>query len=122
MPATTQKSDFNELLQDAALGFLQRHEAEYLGDDQVLFSRAVNVLTRSYGAAQAQAENAVARAYGELRNKGERRYLDISTSSGHSAVICDRDRGIVYTVPVAVICQRLIDSPERRRLRLVDHG
>jgi hypothetical protein len=121
MSATHQKPDFNELLEAAALGFLQRHDSEYLGSNQVLFSRAVEVLTCTYTATQAQAENAVARAYGELRSQGERRYLDISTSTGHVAIIVDPDSGLSHTVPVSEICKRLLDTPERRRLSLVDH-
>ncbi len=121
MSATQQKSGFKEMLQAAALGFLQRHESEHLGNNQVLFTRAVDVLTRSYGANQAEAENAVARAYGELRNQGERRYVDLATSTGQMVVVADPASGLHHAIPVSEICKRLIDTPERRRLRLVDH-
>jgi hypothetical protein len=111
--------DYRESLQAAALAYLQRHQGEHLGSDQLLFSRAVNHLTHSLDAAQALAENAVGAAYGELRSAGERLYLDVSTSSGHTAVITDPDSGLTYAVPVAAIVARLLRHPKRRHLHPV---
>lgn len=110
-----------EFLQDAAVGYLRRHEAKHL-DSQTLFDNAVELLKRSYSATQIQAENAVARAHGFLSSEAERRYLDISSSDGHTAVVVNPDNGVHYAVPVAEICKHLIDSPARRRLCPVENS
>lgn len=58
----TARNDHQQTLQTAAVAFIQRHQAEHLGDDQRLFSRAVAHLVASLNATQAEAENAVGRA------------------------------------------------------------
>lgn len=118
---TTKNKNDCSLIDTAALGFLRRHEQQHSSNNQVLFSHTVNFLRTAYNAGQAEAENAAARAYGELRSKGERRYLDVSTSSGNVAVIADPATGIHHALPIAQIVARMIDTPSRRRLRLVDH-
>ena len=65
------------------------------------------------------AENLVAKAYGELRSAGCRMHLDISTSTGHTAVITDPASGMTFAVPVALIVRHLIANPARRTLRQV---
>lgn len=111
-------TDYLDELQDAALSYLRRHQAEHLGE-QELFSRAVLHLVAAHNASQAAAENTVARAYGELRSSDNGRYLDISTSTNNTAVLIDQRSGLHYVVPVSVIFERLIDAPARRRLSLV---
>ncbi|WP_165443780.1 hypothetical protein [Pseudomonas jilinensis] len=61
-----QPETFADTLQQAALGFLRRHQGEHLQDDQRLFERAVAHLVASFNASQAQAENAVGRALSDL--------------------------------------------------------
>lgn len=117
MNATTQL-DYRTSMQAAALAFLERHQGEHLGDDQLLFDRAVRQLL-SMGATQSTAENLVGQAYGALRSQGERLHLDVSTSTAHLAMITDPASGMTYPVPVALIVRHLINSPARRRLRAV---
>lgn len=114
---STADLNYRETLEAAALGYLQRHQAKHLGDEQNLFNLCVAFLMNSLSADKALAESTVARAFGELKAMSERRYLDVSASNGHTAVITDPTSGIAHSVPVALICQLLLDNPERRRLR-----
>lgn len=116
--AMLNSSDYLETLQQAALGFLRRHRDEHLGE-QELFSRTVGYLVNTMSAPQAIAENTVARAYGELRRSADQRHIDIGMSTENVAVLVDPRTGTHYIVPVALIFDRLIDAPQRRRLSLV---
>ncbi|MNZ96809.1 hypothetical protein D3C78_1160180 [compost metagenome] len=108
---------YRETLDAAALGYLQRHQAKFLGDEQNLFNLGVAYLMASHNADKAMAENTVSRAFGELKHGGERRYLCASASTGDTVVIVDPASGISHAVPVALICRLLLDHPERQRLR-----
>ncbi|MEX1197828.1 MAG: hypothetical protein WEB57_08225 [Pseudohongiellaceae bacterium] len=103
------QTDYQGILQESALGFLRRHQAEYLDDNQSLFNRAVQTLQIVHSASKEVAENCVARAYGELRGRGDAPHLDISLSTAYSAVIVDPNTGMYYVVPVEDIVQRLIN-------------
>ena len=103
------QTDYQEILQQSALGFLRRHEAQYLGDHQSLFNRAVQTLQIVHSASKEVAENSVARAYGELRGRGDAPHLDVSLSTAYSAVIVDPASGMHYVVPVQEVVQRLIN-------------
>lgn len=114
---STAELNYRETLEAAALGYLQRHQAKFLGDEQNLFNLGVAFLMSSLSADKALAECTVDRAFGEMKAAGDRRYLDVSASNGHTAVITDPASGIAHSVPVALICQLVLDHPERRRLR-----
>ncbi len=111
--------DYRSAMQAAAYAFLERHQAEHLADEQSLFSRAVQHLHRTLDVPKALAENMVAKAYGELRSADCRMHLDISTGTGHTAVITDPASGLTFAVPVALIVRHLIANPARRTLRQV---
>lgn len=117
--AQPQHQDYRAAMQAAAYAFLERHQAEHLADEQSLFSRAVQHLHRTLDVPKALAENMVAKAYGELRSADCRMHLDISTSTGHTAVITDPASGLTFAVPVALIVRHLIANPARRTLRQV---
>ncbi len=112
--------DYQETLQQAAELFIRRHQAQHLGADQVLFSRAVAHLVESFSTTQATAENVVARAYGELKANGDPRYLDVDNSTSSMAMLVDPRSGICHAVPVSAILQQVIDNPARRRLSVVN--
>lgn len=117
-PTNTQQ-DYRETMQAAALAFLERHQGEHLGDEQLLFTRAVSFLNNQLSVPQCTAENLVGAAYGQLRSQGQRLQLDVAASSEHTAMITDPASGMTYPVPVALIAQYLIQNPARRRLRAV---
>ncbi|MEZ2744300.1 hypothetical protein ACBQ16_03765 [Halopseudomonas bauzanensis] len=113
-------ADYHDLLQQAATLFLNRNQAQHLGNEQALFSRAVAHLVDSFTTSQATAENIVSRAYGEVKSGEDHRYMDISSSTSKLAMLVDPKTGIHHAVPVAMIFQQLIDTPARRRLRSVN--
>lgn len=107
--------NYRETLDAAALAYLQRHQAKHLGDVQQLFNLCVAHLMAFLDAEKAMAENTVARVMGQLQAAGERRYLDVSACTSGTIVIADPVTGISHIVPVHLICQLLLDNPERQR-------
>ena len=115
-----QKLDYLDTLQQAATLFIQRHEGQHLGNDQILFSRTVSHLMDAFSCNQATAENVTARAYGDVRSGGDPRYMDVARSTRTLAMLVDPQTGMWHAVPVSLIFQQIIDSPARRRLRSVN--
>lgn len=115
----TPADDYKLSMQQAALAYLRRHQAQHLGDDQLLFSRAVQYMTTALQVPVHMAEGLVSRAYGEIKSNGDQRRIDLDTSTEKLAVLTDPASGLTYAVPVHLIFERLIDTPDRRRLRVV---
>lgn len=111
--------EYQAAMQAAGLSFLQRHQGEHLGNDQLLFCRAVQHLVGSLEVPLHMAEKLISRAYGELKSNNDRHRLDVDASDGAIAVITDPASGMTWAVPVSLIYQRIINAPENRRLRLV---
>ena len=118
-PTVENPQEYRDTMQAAALAFLERHQGEHLGADQLLFSRAVNHLHNTLDVPQYLAENLVGMAYGQIRSQGQRLQLDMAASSAHTAMITDPASGLTYAVPVALIAHHLIQNPARRRLQAV---
>ena len=114
-------TDHMDTLQQAALGYLRRHSGKYL-QEQDLFDQAVSHLLIAFDSNLAVAENVVARAYAQMRNGPDTRYLDISTSSSHLAMLVDPNTGMHYAVPVSMIFDRLIGRAPKNHLRLISAG
>ncbi|VVP74540.1 hypothetical protein PS918_01699 [Pseudomonas fluorescens] len=102
-----------------ARAFLARHESDGLLDDQVLFCRAVKHL-ESLDVPMHLAEKLVSHAYGVLKSSNDRRRLDIASSSETVAVVTDPANGLTWAVPVGLIVKYIINSPNNRKLRLVE--
>ncbi len=115
----TDYQEYQTTMQAAGLSFLQRHQGEHLGNDQLLFCRAVQHLVGSLEVPLHMAEKLISRAYGELKSDNDRHQLDVDASSDAVAVITDPASGMTWAVPVSLIYQRIINAPENRRLRLV---
>lgn len=105
MTTTHHSTDYFETMQAAALGFLRRHEGQYLGESQALFQRAVENL-QTLGAA----ERLVARAHDQLEALKGHRFLDIDASTGDTAVLVNPATGQRYRIPIAEIFDALIDE------------
>lgn len=115
----TEHQEYEASLQSAALFFLQRHQAEHLGSDQLLFCRAVQHLTASLEVPLHRAEQLVTRAYGELKCSNNRHQLNVDASSTTVAVVTDPLSGLTWAVPISLIYERIINATDNRRLRLV---
>ncbi|MDH4763065.1 hypothetical protein OMP44_09165 [Pseudomonas sp. CBMAI 2609] len=106
---TTYPADYLETMQAAALGFLRRHEGQYLGQNQALFQRAVENL-QTLGVHQPTAERLVSRAHDQLEALKGHRFLDIDASTGDTAVLVNPATGQRYRIPIAEIFDALIDE------------
>ncbi|WP_019411226.1 hypothetical protein [Pseudomonas psychrophila] len=111
--------EYQVSMQLAALHFLQRHQAEYLGNDQLLFCRAVRHLSGVLDVPVHMAEKLVTHAYGDLKCSNNRHLLDVGASSTTVAVVTDPSSGLTWAVPINLIYERIINATDTRRLRLV---
>ncbi|WP_296250348.1 hypothetical protein [Pseudomonas sp. UBA4194] len=106
--------EYRESMQQAALAFLERHQAEYLGNDQLLFTRTVTHLKIGLGVPEYLAEKLAGVAYADLRNSANNRCLDLKNSTRALAVLTDPNTGETFTIPVELIFQHLVDVRDRR--------
>lgn len=106
--------EYRASMQDAALCYMQRHQAEHLGNDQQLFTRTVAHLQTTLEVPTYLAENLTGLAYGQLRAGAGQRRLDLKSSSESVAVFADPASGKSYAIPVALIFQYLVEAPEPR--------
>lgn len=90
---TTYPIDYLETMQAAALGYLRRHEGQYLGQNQALFQRAVENL-QALGVPQPTAERLVSRAHDQLEALKGHRFLDIDSSTGDVVVLINPATGL----------------------------
>lgn len=119
MTAGDEYFEMNEDLLNIAQAFLARHETDAMLDDQILFCRAVKHL-RDVDVPLHLAEKLVSHAYGILKSSHDRRRLDITASSETIAVVTDPANGLTWAVPVGLIVKYIINSPNNRKLRLVE--
>lgn len=110
MSTALKQQNMDDYLQESALHYLQRRQNQP-ESESALFKRAVEFLERTTGHNQARCENAVARAYGELRAEGDRRYLDIDVSNANTIVIADPETDRRYVIPVRRVVEQFIDRP-----------
>ena len=111
--------ELHEDLLDIARSFLARHQTDTLIDDQVLFCRAVKHL-QDLDVPMHLAERLVSHAYGLLKSSNDRRRLDMDASTETIAVITDPANVLNWAVPVGLIVKYIINSPNNRKLRLVE--
>lgn len=104
-----QQKSMDDYLQEAAFHYMQRRQAEPQSNAD-LFTRAVEFLERTTGRAKALCENAVARAYGQLRGDGEPRYLDVDLSNANTIVIADPTTDMRYVIPVRQVLEHFVDK------------
>lgn len=102
--------EYRAAMQDAALCYMQRHQAEHLGNDQQLFTRTVAHLQATLEVPVFLAENLTGLAYGQLRAGAGQRRLDLKSSSESVAVLSDPASGKSFAIPVALIFQHLVDA------------
>ncbi|MDI3355714.1 hypothetical protein MO767_15305 [Pseudomonas sp. UYIF39] len=110
--AQNPESEYRVAMQSAALCYMQRHQAEHLGNDQQLFNRTVNYLQATLEVPVYLAETLTGLAYGELLSGGGQRHLDLKGSSASVAVLTDPTSGKSFAIPVALIFKHLVDATE----------
>lgn len=117
MSAQATTLDYQQCMQNAALAFLERHQAEHLGDLSVLLNRTVNHLVTSFDLAEPVAIKLASLAHIELVEIAFRQRLDLDYSSDTVVVIKDPIKGFCWSVPVSLIYERILNAPDNVRLR-----
>jgi len=107
--------EYRAAVQSAALSYMQRHQAEHLGNDQQLFTRTVSHLQATLEVPVYLAEILTGLAYVDLRSGAGQRRLDLKNSSESVAVLTDPASGKSFAIPVALIFQYLVDASGPRQ-------
>jgi hypothetical protein len=110
--------EYQDMLKSAAFSFLERHQCEHLGDDQQLFTRAVQHLVTDYNATTQQAERLVHLANSEVSAVSDRQRLDTVNSTATHTVIFDTATGNAWAIPVSLIYERILIAPDNGRFRI----
>ncbi|WP_122219228.1 hypothetical protein [Pseudomonas syringae group genomosp. 7] len=100
--------DYQETISAAALSFLERHQAEHLGDLGQLICRATNHLVESFSVKESLANHWVHQAYSNILMINGRQRIDLVASEEMTVVISDPVRGLAWSVPVYLIYEHLI--------------
>ncbi len=106
--------EYRATMQSAALSYIQRHQAEHLGNDQQLFTRTVAHLHATLEVPVYLAETLTGLAFSELRSGADQQRLDLKNSSESIAVLTDPASGKSFAIPIALIFQHLVDAPGPR--------
>lgn len=114
------QKDFQETLQAAALQYLQRHQSEHLGDDHKLLDRAALFLINDFGVLEHTAEKVVSFAANDLTAIRDRQRMDLANSTSTHSVIVDPETGVTWAIPVSLIFERLVGSPDSTRYRVAN--
>lgn len=117
MIAQTNTLDYQECMQNAALAFLERHQAEHLADLSALLNRTINHLVSSFNVAEPVAIKLVSLAHIELVEIAFRQRLLLDYSTDTVVVIKDPVKGHCWSIPVSLIYERVLNTPDNVRLR-----
>lgn len=109
-PAQNPEHEYRAAMQSAALFYMQRHQAEHLGNDQQLFNRTVMHLQATLEVPVYLAETLTGLAYAELHSGGGQPHLDLKSSSASVAMLTDPASGKCFAIPVALIFKHLVDA------------
>lgn len=112
--------EYQDMLKAAALVFLERHHCEHLDNDQQLFNRAVQHLITDYDAQTQIAERSVHLASGDMNAVRDRQRLDVIRSTSTHSVIFDPVSGSTWAVPIGLIYERILNTPDNDRFRVTN--
>lgn len=105
--------DYRSSMQHAAFAYLQRHEAEYLVDCDLLFDRCIRHLTQALEVPMFMAPKLVHSAWTELQVIKKRRWIGIDWASGSDStrvhlvdVLADQR----FPVSARFLPQKLLDQ------------
>ncbi len=103
--------DYRSSMQQAAFSYLQRHEAQYLVDSDLLYENCVRHLTTSLEVPVFMAERLVHNAWTELQVVNQRKWIgvDWGSSPGCTVVhLIDTRADLRYPVPARLLPQTLL--------------
>lgn len=108
--------DYEKTLQDAALDFMCRHQAEYIHQDLLLFQSTILFLRNTISTERELANRIVDRAYSEFTNYGKKSgyRLDRANSTASMAIVVGPD-GVNHAIALPLIVHQLIEYPQRKQ-------
>lgn len=107
---TSTPQDYHDSMQAAALGFLQRHQAEHLTDDGQLFERACNYLVTALQVPVFMAPRLVHLAMSQLKPAGPT-WIGIDYAAGMAVgelVLVDTRTGQRACIPRRILPERFL--------------
>jgi hypothetical protein len=106
-----QTDDYRSSMQLAAFSYLQRHEAQYLVESDLLYDNCVRHLTTSLEVPVFMAQQLVQKAWTELQVVHQRKWIgvDWGHSPGSTVVhLIDTRADLRYPVPARLLPQTLL--------------
>ncbi|MCT8963555.1 hypothetical protein K6106_17965 [Pseudomonas fluorescens] len=116
MNAQATTLDYQQCMQNAALAFLERHQAEHLGDPSQLMDRTTSHLVESFEVVNSLALRLTIQAFNDLAAIQVRQRLDLKACDARNVVINDPVRGCSWSVPVYLIYEHLISAGRATRV------
>ncbi|WP_085656121.1 hypothetical protein [Pseudomonas sp. B11(2017)] len=103
--------DYRSSMQDAAFAYLQRHEAQYLVDSDLLYDNCIRHLTISLEVPVFMAERLVHNAWTELQVINQRKWIGVDWGASPSCTVVhliDTRADQRYPVPARLLPQTLL--------------
>lgn len=103
--------DYRSSMQQAAFSYLQRHEAHYLVDSDLLYENCVRHLTTSLEVPVFMAERLVHNAWTELQVINQRKRIGVDWGNSPDCTVVhliDAREGLRYPVPARLLPQTLL--------------
>ncbi|MHA6126279.1 hypothetical protein ACX3YD_08770 [Pseudomonas fluorescens group sp. PF-1] len=103
--------DYRSSMQRAAFAYLQRHEAQYLVDSDLLYDNCVRHLATSLEVPVFMAERLVHNAWTELQVANQRKWIGVDWGSNPGCTVVhliDARAGLRYPVPARLLPQTLL--------------
>jgi hypothetical protein len=103
--------DYRSSMQRAAFAYLQRHEAQYLVDSDLLYDNCVRHLTTSLEVPVFMAQQLVHNAWTELQVINQRKWIGVDWGTSPSCMVVhliDTRADLRYPVPARLLPQTLL--------------
>jgi hypothetical protein len=103
--------DYRSSMQRAAFTYLQRHEAQYLVDSDLLYENCVRHLATSLEVPVFMAERLVHNAWTELQVINQRKWIGVDWGKGPNCTVVhliDTRADLRYPVPARLLPQTLL--------------
>lgn len=110
MTNSTKPQDYQDSMLIAAKGFLVRHHSEHLHNDTQLLSRITGHLVATLNVEFPVARKLAELAYSEWNNVKDGQCVDLAASSPTTVEIYEPNSGMSWSVPVALIYERIIST------------
>jgi hypothetical protein len=110
--------DYRSSMQRAAFAYLQRHEAQYLADSDLLYDNCVRHMTKALEVPVFMAQQLVHNTWTELLVIQQRRWLGVDWGTGPDRTIVhliNTRADLRYPIPARLLPQKLLDQRDTAR-------